>query len=424
MTRLFDSRLELIDGRLTVGGTLEGTRCLAATLLVDYGPSWALPSAPHEAWLRGLAACYPGIPTLAEPHQLVEWARHLPYQGYPSCGFARGHSSRDRAVSGALRHGLFTAAPVLGGLALGPDFVMRLGEHGLTPDLLYIDARHRARLHSYYLDGPANLVIEVTHPGRDEVDRVARRRRYVRGGVAEYWEVDPAAQTLACWRLSEAADAPTTVTGGMLSAASVPGLVLDVDALWAARWGRPTSPFRHVSDRAAAAPDRVFPEPDGQHPGWDALPFAPAAGLDTVPIRFEQYLAWCPEAKFERLDGRLSIASDEGTRRVLALLMMTLGLRTIMPYLPALVWILFLHKDHYLGAVETDRIRYLQQATVTDIAWAGGALCWEGSIPSLAVRAIADTREACLQALEERLCDHLLYTLATAWSGEATSDGL
>ena len=42
-----------------------------------------------------------------------------------------------------------------------------------------------------YLDGPADLAIEVVSPGSEAVDRGAKFEEYERGGVREYWLLDP-----------------------------------------------------------------------------------------------------------------------------------------------------------------------------------------------------------------------------------------
>jgi Uma2 family endonuclease len=47
------------------------------------------------------------------------------------------------------------------------------------------------------------LVIEVTSPGTRRVDRNEKPLEYARAGVAEYWIVDPSAQTVEVFVLRE-----------------------------------------------------------------------------------------------------------------------------------------------------------------------------------------------------------------------------
>ncbi|HEV2236615.1 MAG TPA: Uma2 family endonuclease, partial [Ktedonobacterales bacterium] len=53
-------------------------------------------------------------------------------------------------------------------------FQMKLAASGREPDLSYLAAAHRDRLKDTYLDGPADLVVEVLSPesaGRDRGDK-------------------------------------------------------------------------------------------------------------------------------------------------------------------------------------------------------------------------------------------------------------
>ena len=37
---------------------------------------------------------------------------------------------------------------------------------------------------------------------------------------------------------------------------------------------------------------------------WDSLPFDPSPALEPRPLTFGEYVSWCPEAKFERVEGQ------------------------------------------------------------------------------------------------------------------------
>lgn len=62
---------------------------------------------------------------------------------------------------------------------------------GRSPDLLFVARRNLSRLKKLYLDGPADLVVEILSPGTVSVDRGDKYAEYERGGVREYWLVDP-----------------------------------------------------------------------------------------------------------------------------------------------------------------------------------------------------------------------------------------
>jgi Uma2 family endonuclease len=67
----------------------------------------------------------------------------------------------------------------------GPDLP------GRSPDLLFVAREHLPRLRENYLDGPADLVVEVISPESRGRDRGEKFYEYEAGGVGEYWLIDP-----------------------------------------------------------------------------------------------------------------------------------------------------------------------------------------------------------------------------------------
>ncbi len=76
-------------------------------------------------------------------------------------------------------------------------------ENGREPDVLYVAEAHRDRLLDLYLDGPADLAVEVVSPTSGPRDRGEKFYEYEAGGVAEYWLVDPVREELEVYRLEE-----------------------------------------------------------------------------------------------------------------------------------------------------------------------------------------------------------------------------
>jgi hypothetical protein len=62
---------------------------------------------------------------------------------------------------------------------------------------------------------------------------------------------------------------------------------------------------------------------------WEWRALALPIGARPTPVIFDQYITWCPEAKFELLDGKPHIGDWDGTRNVLGLLLMTFGLEEV-----------------------------------------------------------------------------------------------
>jgi Uma2 family endonuclease len=72
----------------------------------------------------------------------------------------------------------------------GEPFVMKLPTRGREPDIMVImnDNPHPRR--KTYLDGPADIVIEIVSPGSERTDLGDKFVEYEQGGVREYWIFD------------------------------------------------------------------------------------------------------------------------------------------------------------------------------------------------------------------------------------------
>ena len=80
----------------------------------------------------------------------------------------------------------------LGEIFIAP-LIMRLGEgkSGREPDVLFVAAEHTHRITEDYLDGPADLVVEIISDDSVTRDRTRKFHEYQAGGVREYWVIDP-----------------------------------------------------------------------------------------------------------------------------------------------------------------------------------------------------------------------------------------
>lgn len=68
---------------------------------------------------------------------------------------------------------------------------LRTRPSGREPDLLFVAAEHADRLRPTYVDGPADLAVEIVSPDSTERDRVTKLAEYEAAGVPEYWVIDP-----------------------------------------------------------------------------------------------------------------------------------------------------------------------------------------------------------------------------------------
>lgn len=80
----------------------------------------------------------------------------------------------------------------LGRVWMAP-MLMRLPEKpsGREPDLLVLLQEHMDRYRETYIDGPADLVIEVVSEESQDRDRSAKFAEYEAAGIPEYWLIDP-----------------------------------------------------------------------------------------------------------------------------------------------------------------------------------------------------------------------------------------
>ena len=118
------------------------------------------------------------------------------------------------------------------GMVLSAPFQMKL-EHGREPDLLFLAQAHLSRLRETYLDGPADLVVEIVSPESAGRDRGTKFYEYARGGVPEYWLIDPQAQWAEFYHL-EGTYYRAILSGceGKYQTALLPDFWLRVEWLW------------------------------------------------------------------------------------------------------------------------------------------------------------------------------------------------
>jgi Uma2 family endonuclease len=102
----------------------------------------------------------------------------------------------------------FVRSHRLGQVFAGPvDVLLAEGDY-FEPDIVYVASARAGLVTERGIEGPPDLVVEVTSPSTAKRDRGTKLDRYGRLGVAAYWIVDPAAQTLEVWDLAAGATAP------------------------------------------------------------------------------------------------------------------------------------------------------------------------------------------------------------------------
>ncbi len=101
-------------------------------------------------------------------------------------------SLKHQQIAGFLARvmGAYVESRGVGTVILAP-FQMKLARSGREPDLLFVSQEHLGRLKKTYLDGPADLVVEIISPESIGRDRGEKFWEYQEAGIPEYWLIDP-----------------------------------------------------------------------------------------------------------------------------------------------------------------------------------------------------------------------------------------
>jgi Uma2 family endonuclease len=120
-----------------------------------------------------------------------------------------------------------------GGIVRGSRYPMRLDERwSPEPDLLVVRDENLHRLTPQYLDGPADLVIEIASDADPQFEQREKLPRYREAGVPEIWIVDRFARVVRVARQGAQGYDLATVAEGRLSSQVLPGFWIDVGWLW------------------------------------------------------------------------------------------------------------------------------------------------------------------------------------------------
>ncbi len=119
------------------------------------------------------------------------------------------------------------------GIVRPAPFQMKLEHSGREPDVLFVAQAHLDRLHETYLEGPADVVVEIISPESVQRDRGTKFVEYEAGEVPEYWLLDPIRKWAEFYQL-ETGRYHMTCSGaeGVYHSTQLPGLWLQIAWLW------------------------------------------------------------------------------------------------------------------------------------------------------------------------------------------------
>jgi Uma2 family endonuclease len=116
-----------------------------------------------------------------------------------------------------------------------PGMPMRTTERaGREPDVFFVGRERLDLVKAGYLDGPADLVIEIVSPESRNRDRGEKFFEYEKGGVREYWIVDYERKKVEAYRLGADGTYEAVPLGNpaVLRSEVMPGVRLPADWLW------------------------------------------------------------------------------------------------------------------------------------------------------------------------------------------------
>ena len=146
---------------------------------------------------------------------------------------SREHARLTGFLLALIRH--FVEAHQAGEVFSDP-FQMKTGPDlpGRAPDILFVATENLPRVKQNYLEGPGDLVVEIISPESVTRDRQDKFGEYERGGVRQYWLLDPIRRQADFYERGEDDGYRARPIGqdGVYHSAVLEGLWLRVDWLW------------------------------------------------------------------------------------------------------------------------------------------------------------------------------------------------
>ncbi|HGJ65846.1 TPA: Uma2 family endonuclease [bacterium] len=120
----------------------------------------------------------------------------------------------------------------LGEVIIAP-FQMKLIT-GRELDIIFVSKEHLGRIKDTFIDGPADMVVEIVSPESMVRDRGEKYFEYESGGVPEYWLIDPIREQAEFYRLGEDKHYHTILPNedGIYHSEIIKGFWINVSWLW------------------------------------------------------------------------------------------------------------------------------------------------------------------------------------------------
>ena len=101
----------------------------------------------------------------------------------------------------------------------------------LEPDVLFLGPGHTDRIEDRFIEGPPDIVVEVSSPWTRRLELIRKREVYERFGVPEYWYVDLQSDRVEVHALADGryGDPRMHYRGDVLTTPLARGLEIPVD---------------------------------------------------------------------------------------------------------------------------------------------------------------------------------------------------
>lgn len=121
------------------------------------------------------------------------------------------------------------------GIVRDTPFEVRLDEHTrCAPDIAFMTHSNYKRVHETHIDGPPDIIVEVSTSESVAIDRGEKFVLYESYGVREYWLIDPERELAYFYHLGpdQLYDDARPDISGRLRSRVLKGFTLDVPKLW------------------------------------------------------------------------------------------------------------------------------------------------------------------------------------------------
>lgn len=167
--------------------------------------------------------------TLGEDTEMLEWVDGEVIRMAPTTA---AHQRLGSFLETIMR--LFAEVNDLGEAFRSP-FAMKLEpqRRGREPDILFVRKERLEIVTKTYLDGPADLAVEIISPESINRDRSEKFAEYEAAGISEYWLLDPETQQAEFYILgTDSRYHLEVITDGVFRSKVLPGFFLRLEWLW------------------------------------------------------------------------------------------------------------------------------------------------------------------------------------------------